>query len=145
MAAFAQTGNRIGWASRPRIGTGRREQARLNRRKKRGTRAHEEDQPQTRQPGQPQNEGSGCRDGGSVGHESLDEKGKEAPAGVVVGENDRAGQVARQFIEAIAQHRHWTRELKNRTVPPPDGDETRGRQAAKEPRRAPRTQGARSS
>ncbi|MDQ5870931.1 MAG: DJ-1/PfpI family protein [Acidobacteriota bacterium] len=72
------------------------------------------------------------------GLESLDEKGKDAPEGIVVGGNDRAGQVARKFIEAIAQHRHWTRELKNRTVPPPDGDETRGRQAAKEPRRAKR-------
>ncbi|MEO8348208.1 MAG: catalase [Acidobacteriota bacterium] len=72
------------------------------------------------------------------GLESLNEKGKDAPEGIVVGGNDRAGQVARKFIQAIAQHRHWTRELKNRTVPPPDGDETRGRQAAKAPRRAKR-------
>jgi catalase len=72
------------------------------------------------------------------GLESLDEKGEDAPEGVVVGGNERTGPVARRFIAAIAQHRAWTRELKNRTVPPPDGDETRGRQAAKEPRPARR-------
>jgi hypothetical protein len=36
-------------------------------------------------------------------------------------------QVTKRFLDAIAQHRHWTRKGKNRLVVPSDGDETRGK------------------
>jgi catalase len=40
----------------------------------------------------------------------------------------------KQFEEAVAMHRHWTRMGRNRTVPAPDGEETRGRQTSPAPR-----------
>jgi len=50
----------------------------------------------------------------------------DGDAGVVAGAN---GQVVKRFVEAMAEHRHWTRKGRNRLVASPDGDETRGRNA----------------
>jgi catalase len=44
--------------------------------------------------------------------------------GVIVGDN---AQVTKRFVDAMAQHRHWTRKGKNQLVIPPGSDETRGK------------------
>src|SRR5450432_3427148 len=50
------------------------------------------------------------------------------PEGVVVAEKGTE-DFARSFIAAAKMHRHWTRQGRNRTVAPSDGEETRGREA----------------
>jgi catalase len=50
----------------------------------------------------------------------------EDPA-LVVDDNGRTASVVKRFIEAIAQHRNWTRPGRNRLVPSPAG-ELRGEQ-----------------
>ena len=41
-------------------------------------------------------------------------KAKDSPVeeGVILGRDDQAGKIANEFIKAIAQHRHWSREKK---------------------------------
>jgi catalase len=51
---------------------------------------------------------------------------EDGDPGVIAGSN---GQIVKRFVEAMAEHRHWTRKGKNRLVVPPGGDETRGRKA----------------
>jgi len=46
--------------------------------------------------------------------------------GIIVGDD---AQVAKRFIEAMTQHRHWTRKGRNRLAVPAGGDETRGRKS----------------
>ena len=53
--------------------------------------------------------------------------GADDPA-LVIGDNGQTARIVRQFIEAIAQHRNWTRQGKNRLVPSPGG-ELRGEEA----------------
>jgi catalase len=36
-----------------------------------------------------------------------------AEGGVIIGREAQASNVAAEFIHAIAQHRHWTREMKD--------------------------------
>jgi len=54
--------------------------------------------------------------------------GADADPALVVGDNGQTARIVRQFIEAIAQHRNWTRQGKNRLVPSPGG-ELRGEEA----------------
>jgi catalase len=54
--------------------------------------------------------------------------GADADPALVVGDNGQTARIVRQFIEAIAQHRNWTRPGKNRLVPSPGG-ELRGEEA----------------
>jgi len=42
---------------------------------------------------------------------------EDADPALVVGDNGRTASVVKRFIEAIAQHRNWTRQGKNRLVP----------------------------
>jgi catalase len=39
-------------------------------------------------------------------------KGRAGDEGLIVGSDDQAGKIASEFIKAIAQHRHWSREKK---------------------------------
>ncbi|MDQ6892106.1 MAG: catalase [Acidobacteriota bacterium] len=48
----------------------------------------------------------------------------------VVTAPDAGTDFLRNFLAGVAMHRHWTRVGKNRTAPPPDGEETRGRQTS---------------
>lgn len=46
--------------------------------------------------------------------------GAKEPAredGVILGRDDQAGKIATEFIKAIAQHRHWSREMKAKNQP----------------------------
>ena len=52
----------------------------------------------------------------------------DADPALIVDDTGRIARVVRQFIDAIAQHRNWTRAGKNRLVPSPGG-ELRGEQA----------------
>jgi catalase len=54
--------------------------------------------------------------------------GDDADPAVVVGDNGRTGSVVKRFIDAIAQHRNWTRAGRNRLVSSGAG-ELRGEQA----------------
>jgi len=58
----------------------------------------------------------------------LPPAGAEDDPALIVADGGQGSGVVRQFIEAIAQHRNWTRQGKNRTVPSPDG-ELRGEEA----------------
>ena len=46
----------------------------------------------------------------------------DADPALIVNDNGRIARVVKQFIEAIAQHRNWTRTGKNRLVPSPGGE-----------------------
>jgi catalase len=48
--------------------------------------------------------------------------GADADPALVIGDNGQTARVVRQFIQAIAQHRNWTRQGKNRLVPSPGGE-----------------------
>jgi catalase len=54
-------------------------------------------------------------------------EGEDPDPALIVDDNGRIGSVVKRFIEAIAQHRNWTRTGKNRLVPSPTG-ELRGEQ-----------------
>ena len=54
--------------------------------------------------------------------------GEAADPALVVDDNGQIARVAREFIQAIAQHRNWTRLGKNRLVPSPAG-KLRGEEA----------------
>ena len=45
---------------------------------------------------------------------AADGKAKDSAVeeGVILGRDDQAGKIASEFIKAIAQHRHWSREKK---------------------------------
>ncbi len=47
------------------------------------------------------------------GKATSDEKKVVAEEGVVTGQDAQAGKAAAEFIKAIAQHRHWSREIKD--------------------------------
>jgi catalase len=46
------------------------------------------------------------------GKAASDGKGVTADEGVVTSDDAQAGKAAAEFIKAIAQHRHWSREKK---------------------------------
>jgi catalase len=53
---------------------------------------------------------------------------EDADPALIVGDNGQTDRVVREFIQAIAQHRNWMRQGKNRVVPSPAG-ELRGEEA----------------
>jgi catalase len=46
------------------------------------------------------------------GTADTDEKDPDSEEGVIINRNGQAGKLAAEFIKAIAQHRHWNREMK---------------------------------
>jgi catalase len=51
----------------------------------------------------------GLTNGAATGKAAKEQSGEE---GVIIGRADQSGKIASQFIKAIAQHRHWSREKK---------------------------------
>jgi catalase len=51
----------------------------------------------------------GLTNGAATGKAAKEQSGEE---GVIIGRADQSGLIASQFIKAIAQHRHWSREKK---------------------------------
>ncbi len=64
----------------------------------------------------------GVNGGGGSGNGNGDVEG-------VLTAPDGRPDFLKSFTAALKMHRHWTRTGKNKTVPPADGEETRGRQA----------------
>jgi catalase len=57
-------------------------------------------------------EGAALLEAAGIGTGKAQPGQKEASAGVVVGKGSDTSSVAAEFIKAVAQHRHWSRERK---------------------------------
>ena len=46
------------------------------------------------------------------GNSAAETKQAAGEEGIIIASDDQAGKIANEFIKAIAQHRHWSREKK---------------------------------